>query len=91
MWYIGNQPYIGPTDEEPFSPDLPIPLIELKRIQARHQKEISSIPGVQGFGIGAKGFVVFLLPEKRENASQVPKVLEGVPVEVKLGGPFEAL
>lgn len=86
IWYIGRQPYVGPTDEEPFSPELPIPLIELKRIQARHHKEIFSIPGVHGFGIGAKGFVVFLLPEQRDHISQIPKVLEGVPVEVEIRG-----
>jgi hypothetical protein len=84
LWYIGGQPYLGPTDEEPVSKELPVPLIALKRIQARHHKEIFSIPGVHGFGIGAKGFVVSLLPEKRDNISQIPKVLEGVPVEVEI-------
>jgi hypothetical protein len=77
---------MGPTDEEPVSRDLPIPLIEVKRIQARHQQEIMSIPGVHGFGIGAKGFVVFVLPEKQDVMPQIPKVLEGIPVEVEVRG-----
>lgn len=88
IWYIGRQPYVGPTDEEPFSQELPIPLIELKRIQARHHQEIFSIPGVHGFGIGAKGFVVFLDPTQRDSASRIPKALEGVLVTVEVGGPF---
>lgn len=86
LWYVGNQPIMGPTDEEPVSRDLPIPLIEVKRIQARHQQEIMSIPGVHGFGIGAKGFVVFVLPEKQDVMPQIPKVLEGIPVEVEVRG-----
>ncbi len=61
IWYIGRQPYVGPTDEEPFSDELLIPKIVLKRIQARHRKELSNIPGVNAFGIGARGFVVFLM------------------------------
>jgi hypothetical protein len=79
---------VGPTDEEPFSPELPLPLIELKRIQARHHQEIFGIPGVHGFGIGAKGFVVYLDPTQRDSASRIPKALERVPVTVEVGGPF---
>jgi hypothetical protein len=26
IWYIGRQPYVGPTDEEPFSAEFPVPL-----------------------------------------------------------------
>ena len=86
IWYIGQQAYVGSTDEEPFSPDLPIAKIELLRIKARHEREVMSIAGVHGFGIGAKGFVVFLLPDKRETASQIPKVLEEIPVAVEIHG-----
>jgi hypothetical protein len=67
IWYIGRQPYVGPTDEEPFSDELPIPKIVLKRIQARYRKELSSIFGVTAFGIGARGFVVYLDPKRPEN------------------------
>ncbi len=84
IWYIGNQPYVGPTDEEPFSKDLTISRVEMKRIQARHMKEIMSIPGVHGFGMGAKGFIVFLLPENKDNDKQIPQTLEGIPVEVEI-------
>ncbi len=91
IWYIGRQPYVGPTDEEPVSPELPLSLIALKRIHARHHQEIFSIPGVHGFGIGAKGFVVFLDPAQRDSASRIPTALEGVPVTVEVGGPFVLL
>lgn len=91
VWYIGHQPYIGPTDEEPFSDEFPIPKIVLKRIQARHRTELASIPGVHAFGIGAKGFLVFLDPQYPENEALIPKTIEKVPVEVQLGGPFENL
>lgn len=33
IWYIGHQPFVGPTDEEPISPELPIAKIELERIR----------------------------------------------------------
>lgn len=86
MYYIGDQPIIGQIDEEPVSQDLPIPLIELKRIQARHQGKIFGIGGVYGFGIGAKGFVVMLRSEARDKVSKFPKTLEGVPVEIEIAG-----
>jgi hypothetical protein len=86
IWYVGNQPIMGATDEEPVSHDLPIPLIEVKRIQARHQRELMGIPGVHGFGIGARGFAVFVLPEKQDAIPQIPKALEGIPVEVEVRG-----
>lgn len=86
IWYVGDQGIIGPTDEEPVSLELPISLIELKRIQARHQGEIFSIGGVYGFGIGAKGFVVMLHADARDKVSKFPKTLEGVPVELEIGG-----
>ncbi|MGH7961797.1 MAG: hypothetical protein ACRERD_08220, partial [Candidatus Binatia bacterium] len=91
IWYIGRQPYVGPTDEEPFSAEFPVPKIVLKRIQARHRAELASIPGVHAFGIGAKGFLVFLDPKHPENEALIPKTIEKVPVEVQMGGPFETL
>jgi len=91
IWYIGHQPYIGPTDEQPFSSEFPRPKIELKRIQVRHQGEIFSIPGVHAFGIGARGFLVFLDPEHLASETLVPTTIEGVPVEVQLRGPFVSL
>lgn len=89
IWYIGHQPYVGPTDEEPFSPEFPVPQVELRRIQARHYKEVFSIPGVTAFGIGAKGFTVLIeLEHFVENAGRVPAEIEGIPVQVDIGGPF---
>ncbi|HEV8714171.1 MAG TPA: hypothetical protein VGX03_15255 [Candidatus Binatia bacterium] len=43
-----------------------------------------SIAGVYSFGIGARGFIVGLLPEHRENKSQLQRDLDGVPVEIEL-------
>ncbi|HEV8716834.1 MAG TPA: hypothetical protein VGX03_28950 [Candidatus Binatia bacterium] len=84
LWYIGTEMRLGPTDEEPVSPSLPIPLIAVKRIQVRHEREIMSIAGVHSFGIGARGFIVGLLPAHRENQSQLPRDLDGVPVEIEV-------
>jgi len=88
IWYIGRQPYVGPTDEQPYSAQYPVPLIELKRIHARVQDKIFSIPGVHAFGIGGKGFVVYLEPEQSVNEVLVPQELEGVPVEVEVTDAF---
>jgi hypothetical protein len=81
IWYIGDQGIVGPTDEELVSAELSIPKIELRRIQARHMTEVFSIRGVNGFGIGAKGFVVRLDPQHLKNESRIPIDLEGVPDE----------
>lgn len=91
IWYIGRQPYVGPTDEQPFSSEFPTPKIVLKRIQARHSREVFSIPGVHGFGISAKGLMVLLDPKQPESEAFISKELEGVPVEVQPGGPFTSL
>lgn len=87
IWYVGDQGIVGPTDEEPVSAELPIPKIELRRIQARRKGEILSVLGVHGFGIGAKGFLVLLDPEHLENESRIPAMLEGIPVEVEVTSP----
>jgi hypothetical protein len=86
MWYIGTDMRLGPTDEEPFSAELAVPLIVMKRIKVRHEREIISVPGVSSFGIGAKGFVVGFAPEKTENKKLIPPELEGIPVQVEEQG-----
>jgi hypothetical protein len=86
IWYIGDQGFVGPTDEEPVSVDLPIPKIELRRIQARHMEQIFSIPGVHVFGIGVKGFVVSIDPEQISPGSRIPDEIENIPVIVEQGG-----
>ncbi len=82
IWYIGHQGIVGPTDEDLVSEQLPVPKIELRRIQARHMTAIFTIRGVHGFGIRATGFSVFLDPESSENQKAIPSTLEGIPVEV---------
>lgn len=83
-WYIGDQGFVGPTDEEKWSPNLPVSTIEMKRIQARHTSRIMGIHGVHGFGIGTEGFVVDLLSRHKDNRKLIPDTLEGIPVEVRL-------
>jgi hypothetical protein len=83
LWYKGNQPFVGPTDEEPWSKSLPIPLIQLKRIQHRHEAKLRKIEGVHGVGIGETGFLVGILPEKRANRRLIPATIEGIPVVVE--------
>ena len=86
VWFIGNMAVIGPTDEEKWSPDLPVSTIEMKRIKARHLGRILSIRGVNSFGIGKSGFVVGVDPVFSENRALVPTDLEGIPVTVELEG-----
>jgi hypothetical protein len=86
LWYKGNQAFVGPTDEAPMSASLPIPLIQVKRVLYRHRDELSKIEGVHGVGIGEKGILVSLLPEKRANRRLIPDSLEGVPVYVEEEG-----
>jgi len=83
LWYKGNQAFVGPTDEEPMSASLPIPLIQVKRVLYRHRDELSKIEGVYGVGIGERGILVSLRPEKRTNKRLIPDSLEGVPVYVE--------
>ena len=82
VWFIGTMAVIGPTDEEKWSPDLPVSTIEMKRIKARHLKAILSIEGVNSFGIGKSGFVVGVDPVFPKNQALVPTELEGIPVTV---------
>lgn len=84
IWYVGHQGIVGPTDEEPVSEEIPLPKIELRRIQARQMDAVFSIPGVHGFGINAHGFIVSLEPEHLENESRIAAMLEGIPVEVEV-------
>ncbi len=86
IYYIGTQAIIGPTDEEIWSEYIPIPYIELKRIQVRHMNTLWAIPGVHGMGIGADGFVVKLLPDHEDSRALIPDHLEGVPVSIKISG-----
>ena len=90
VWFIGTQEIVGPTDEEKWSPDLPVSTIEMKRIKARHMDEILGIEGVTGFGIGTHGFVVDVLSYSKESIDLIPDHLEGIPVKVEIvAGPLE--
>ncbi len=86
VWFIGKDAITGPTDEEKWSPHLPVSTIEMKRIKARHLDRIFRIEGVNSFGIGTHGFVVGLSPHVPENRALIPDELEGIPVTVKIRG-----
>lgn len=83
-WYIGTQEFGGPTDEEKWSDEVPLSTIELQRIMWRNQRKVWGIPGVQGLGIGARGFAVSLLPGHADSVDLLPTEIEGVPVEVEI-------
>jgi hypothetical protein len=61
IWYIGHQPYVGPTDEQPFSPEFPVPKIALQRILARHHGELLSIPGYMHLVLARKDLASLLI------------------------------
>ena len=86
IWFIGTLGVFGPTDEEKWSPDLPVSTIEMKRIKARHLDRIFGIEGVTSFGIGTHGFVVGLSPHASENSDLIPDTLEDIPVTVETRG-----
>jgi len=86
LWYKGNQAFVGPTDEEPWSTSLPIPLIQLKRIRYRHDAELRKIDGVHAISIGEKGLLVEIFPEKSANRGLIPSTIEGIPVVVEETG-----
>lgn len=90
IWYIGRQAYVGPTDDEPFSDDYPVPKIDLIRIHYRNMDEIMSIPGVHAFGIGTEGFEVSIRPNAARNTDLVPLTIEGVPVKVVIEDMMQA-
>lgn len=84
IWYVGDQGIVGPTDEDPVSAELPVPKIELRRIQARQEGKIFGIPGVHSFGISARGFIVSLEPKYLQHESRIPAMIEGIPLEVEV-------
>ena len=84
VWFIGTLAIVGPTDEEKWSPALPVSTIEMKRIKARHMIEIMDIEGVNAFGIGTEGFEVDLESKFKENRKLIPEKLEGIPVKVEI-------
>ena len=84
IWYIGNQAFVGPTDEEKFSESHTKTKVEMFRIKTRKEADIFGVPGVHGFGIGEDGFVVYLLPDYAANKRLISNTLDGVPVTVKV-------
>jgi hypothetical protein len=71
-------------------------LERLKAIQERHEEEILGIEQVAGIGIGLSPdgksyqFIVYCEKLSKRLQQQVPKQLEGVPVQLKVSGPFVA-
>jgi hypothetical protein len=71
-------------------------LERLKAIQERNEEEILGIEHVAGIGIGLSPdgksyqFIVYCEKLSKRLQQQVPKQLEGVPVQLKVSGPFVA-
>jgi hypothetical protein len=71
-------------------------LERLKAIQERHESEILGIELVTGIGIGLSAdgktyeFIVYCEKLSKQLQQRVPKQLEGVPVRLKVSGPFVA-
>jgi hypothetical protein len=72
-------------------------LVRLEEIQARHEGDLLSLPGVQGIGIGldenSRGLAFHVYVRKRtpELESAVPRQIEAVPVRlIETGGDIVA-
>jgi len=71
-------------------------MLRLEEIQARHEKRILNVRGVNGIGIGRRGgdadlgFVVYAESLTDEVRRGVPDSLEGVRVRLRESGPFRA-
>ena len=70
-------------------------LDRIAAIQAGHQREIMSIPGVVGIGIGCHpdSPCIEVLLERYDIATEamIPKELEGIPIKLTVTGRIEAL
>ncbi len=70
-------------------------LARLEEIQARHEDELLSLPGVQGLGIGLDengrdlAFYVDVTEETAELERALPKQIEGVPIRLVKMGEFK--
>ena len=68
----------------------------LRRIKNKYEKEWLNIPGVQAIGIGMnkqgeQSIVVTVSKLDEKLKKRFPAEVEGVPVELREGGPFSAL
>jgi len=69
---------------------------ELREVKRRHSAELMRLPGVCGVGVGkgkAGGLVLTLHLDTDDPkvAEQLPKEIEGYPVETVHSGPFKKL
>ncbi len=69
---------------------------KLKRVKQKVEREWLNIPGVVAVGIGKTGtgkpgLIVSVTELSMEIQTMIPTEIEGVPVELKESGPFQAL
>lgn len=69
---------------------------EIREVKRRHSAELLRMPGVCGVGVakGKDGGLVIALhldTDDPQIAAQLPKELEGHPVEIVQSGPFKKL
>ncbi len=94
VWSCADQP-VEPTSslEGPINPTLlQRDLAMVIEVQERHTPELMQATGVVGtaVSIGADGEPVVTVLAKDGSHGSVPRVLEGVPVEVRITGEFRA-
>lgn len=95
VWSCSDQP-VDPTSslEGPISPTLiQRDLAMVMDVQERHTPQLMRVPNVVGTAVslGADGQPVVTVLARSTSRTDVPKQLEGVPVEVMVTGEFHAL
>ncbi len=69
---------------------------KINRIKQNVEKDFLKIPGVVAVGIGKtskgqSGIIVSVTELSLEIQTSIPTQIEGIPIEIKVTGPFEAL
>ena len=69
---------------------------QIYEVKNRHSEKLRSLPGVNGVGVakGKDGELVIAVHVDRDNprvAENLPKEIEGYPVEIVHSGPFSKL
>ena len=70
-------------------------LEDIRRLKKKYEKEWLRIPRVQAVGVGVtaegkQGIVISVVRVDESLKQQLPEEIEGVPVELRQGGPFSA-
>ncbi|HYM40624.1 MAG TPA: hypothetical protein VEY12_10895 [Thermoplasmata archaeon] len=70
-------------------------MTSVEEVKKRNEARLMKTPGVVGVGIGRSGgktvIRVYVAKDSPKVRKAVPRMLENVPVEVVVSGPFKAL